>query len=129
MREVEIKIDELKGKTFVAINIEKYGSYETKDLIKFTTKDNEWYIMKHEQDCCENVYIESIVGNIESLIGLPILIAEESSNRDNEIGEDGTTWTFYKFATAKGYVDIRWIGESNGYYSESVEFYKLKADY
>lgn len=91
----------------------------------------ERYVFFHHQDCCESVYIESIVGDIEDLVNTPILTAEESSG-DTPADSDAKpyesyTWTFYKFATFKGYVDIRWLGESNGYYSESVDVeYTLK---
>lgn len=75
----------------------------------------------HLQDCCESVYIESIVGDLQDLVGEPITFAEEVSDRV-EVGGYFSTWTFYKFATIKGYVDVRWHGNSNGFYSESVDF-------
>lgn len=97
------------------------------DVIVFHTADNETYRMYHDQECCESVYIEDICGNLNDLIGSPILMAEEVSEDRGQLNnyEESYTWTFYKFATNRGSVTIRWYGMSNGYYSESVDFVKV----
>jgi hypothetical protein len=89
----------------------------------FTADTGLKFVLYHEQDCCESVYIESIVGDLKDLVGFPILVAEESTSKSplNVDSEISTTWTFYKFATIKGYVDVRWQGQSTGFYSESVD--------
>lgn len=117
------KFEDLLGKTLVSID----GAEEENDEIIFTCSDGTKYKMYHEQDCCESVKIEDICGNIEDLIGFPITMADKNSSRYYEEDEDGyidesCTWTWYKLATVKGYVTIRWYGVSNGYYSEEVDF-------
>lgn len=111
---------ELIGKTLTQINVDT-------DEIRFICDDGTSYRMHHLQDCCECVSVEDVIGDVEDLIGKPILKAEETTSGENPEGivkeyQDSFTWTFYHLATIKGHVTIRWYGESNGYYSESVDF-------
>lgn len=102
--------------------------YADDDSVTFFLEDGTYFKLEHIQDCCEQVYIESIVGDLSDLEGSEILVAEEVDNADGPAlseYEESYTWTFYKLATRKGYVDIRFYGSSNGYYSESasLQFY------
>lgn len=110
------------------------------------------YVMYHGQNCCETVTVEDICGDLEDLVGSEILEAEEACMGSNEPLEPenkennkaallpllagmlplpskddhgSSTWTFYKLATRRGCVAIRWYGVSNGYYSEVAEVVRL----
>lgn len=97
------------------------------DEVHFYNNGDLMFKLFHEQDCCENVYIESIVGDLNDLTNNPITLAEVvyKNNHDQEDLDDCydlfQTWSFFKFATVKGYADIRFFGSSNGYYSETAD--------
>lgn len=120
-------ISQMIGKTFVKVEGAVGG-----EGLKFTTADGECFSFSHDQDCCESVRINETVGNLADLEGVPLLMADESSNRESEPKPhecaDSWTWTFYKFGTMQGYVDVRWLGESNGYYGEGVDLHYAKGN-
>lgn len=121
---MNISINELLGKTIINITGANNGS----DEIIFKCSDGSTYKMYHEQDCCEHVEIIDVCGNITNLLNTPITLALEKAcdgSNDNDDYYESKTWTFYTLATINGFVDIRWLGESNGYYSESVDFIKV----
>lgn len=121
MEEKETKFSDLVGKTILDIQGLEKGS----EKVIFVCSDGSKYKMYHSQDCCECVDIDDVIGDVEDLIGSEIIIAEENSNSEGDLKDEydsSYTWTFYKLATQKGYVDIRWYGTSNGYYSEEVSF-------
>lgn len=98
----------------------KYGSVQ-KGLV-FRSIDGAVFNFYHQQDCSETVEIESIEGDLKDLIGTPLLAAEMVTGESSEREFHTQTWTFLKFATIKGYVTVRWLGQSNGYYSETPEY-------
>lgn len=90
----------------------------------FKCDDGSMYLMYHAQDCCEDVHLEEIIGDLNDLLGHPILQFDERVNPP-EVDAKECTWTFYELRTIQGSVTLRWIGESNGYYSEEVHFIEL----
>lgn len=98
-----VPFETLKGKTIVEYVKNDRG-------ILFKTSNNEYYLLEHIQDCCEDVFIESIEGNLDDLLNTPILLSKEVVSKDSTIippvygGELSYTWTFYKLATIKGYI-------------------------
>lgn len=108
------------------------------DILLFAEADSDiLHLFGHPVDCCERVYIEAIDGDLKDLVGHPITMAEEVSEslvetdpvKFLELPDESVTWTFYKFATVKGYVTIRWCGGSNGYYSEGVDYEQFSAQW
>jgi hypothetical protein len=117
-----VAIADMVGKTFTQVT-------STGDELTFAN-DTDEYTFTHVQDCCESVYIESIVGELADLQNEVLLGAEEVQGETpvdlDENDHESYTWTFYKFRTRKGYVDVRWLGTSNGYYSETVSLFHRK---
>jgi hypothetical protein len=118
---------ELKGKIITSIQ----GVDSDDDTTIITTTDGSVYTLAHQQDCCEHVRVYGSVGNIDDVLNAEVIAAEDTYPMDNPSAPDykcyeSATWTQFRIVTNKGTFEIWWLGESNGYYSESVSVIKNK---
>ena len=111
-----IDVEQLKGMTITAV---AYKEENESLLIHLNTHVLE---MIHRQDCCETVYLADVVGNFEDIIGYPLLEVSESIV-STPTADESTTASYYNFKTVKANVQLRWVGESNGFYSETIDCY------
>lgn len=121
----KVEFEYLLGKSISNITVNRGNGA---DVLTFAFADGAKYEMRHRQDCSEDVQIDDIVGDLDDLLGSPLTMAEEVTNQNgtNLKLRESFTWTFYKFATVRGYVTIRWYGCSDGYYSERVDFIQIE---
>jgi len=115
-----VDIKELEGKVIFEITGLEKASRE----VRIFTECGKEYLFHHEQDCCESVDLEDFDGCADDLVGALIVSAEEVDNDEPEgydYRDDSHSWTFYKIETNKGGIWMRWLGESSGYYSESID--------
>lgn len=110
-------------------------AWQENDQVIHILTDTGYFKLEHEQECCEEVYISDVCGELEALAGGLVVLAEEASNEVEEMEEgdeqcipEYCMWTFYKLETSKGGVTIRWNGCSNGYYSVGVDLVEAKLD-
>jgi len=111
-------LEKLLGLTITSIE----GVFVGSECVIFNTKEGRTFKMYHEQDCCESVSFSEAQGEIEDLIGFPIVLAERVAEEDTSGNYESASWTFYRIATERGLVVFRWHGDSNGYYSEEAHF-------
>ncbi len=109
-------IDEMiVGATFKSVTV---GPGNQPESVVFETEDGRTFQMYHEQDCCEYVYLKKIKGNVDSLIGRPVVKASV----DYMHRGGGTETTFVIQVEKRGKVQFIWLGVSNGYYGETATF-------
>jgi len=91
-----------------------FESLKGKTLTKISLSDNMGF---DDRANCEKAHLDDLIGS-------PIRMASMESNQEN-VDRQSQTWTFYKLATLKGYVSLRWFAASNGHYSEEVTFCQI----
>ena len=122
---VDARLEEIVGKTLAAVVLDT-------EHVLLSFSDGSRYVMFHDQECCEDVGVEDVVGDLNRLVGQVIVEAREDTSGENPADvppredQDSFTWTFYTLRTNLDTVTIRWYGESNGYYSEAADFARLE---
>jgi hypothetical protein len=106
------ELEAMVGETVIGIDFFNDRQSNLPKEVLITMKSGKQLRLHHDQDCCETVELVSIDGDICKLIGKPILSTETKIT----LRCDAET------------VIMRWIGESNGYYGEDVDFEILQKE-
>jgi hypothetical protein len=118
----------------VGLTIAKIEGLENNSQeVKITTTDGRQFSFYHVRDCCETVELIDYEAFKDKLIGGKIIEAEILNDSSKELmakesydfQNDSHTWSFYIINTDRGSIWMRWLGESNGYYSEEVDFAEI----
>lgn len=117
----QANLNKLVGKTIKKVT----GLNKNSEEVTILFNDNSIATFFHEYDCCEDVVLydfELTAKSLDSLIGAVVNDANETTSKymAEDPEEDDGTWTFYNINTSKGCINMRWLGTSNGYYSEEV---------
>jgi hypothetical protein len=116
-----VEFSDLVGEVLDAVDIDR-----EENQILLTTRSGRRFMVYHEQDCCESVRMVGQNGSFDKLIGKPIVEARDIAVDTSEEAIDSSqTTTTLVFRVDDQTVISRWIGDSNGYYSESVDIAEL----
>ena len=112
-------LKEIIGKTISRIE----GLEVESQFVDIYFTDNTKLEFTHWQDCCEHVALNDfeLTTSLEKIVGGVINDAREDIGEAGCDGWESFTWTFYNINTSKGCINMRWLGQSNGYYSEGVD--------
>ncbi len=111
---------ELKGQKITEVRTENSQD----EILAIKTESGGCFIC-HFQECCEDVRLVRIIGDVSNLIGNTITLAEEDSPSDPSWYTEGydtsRRWTSFYVEAGGARVEFWILGESNGYYGTEVE--------
>lgn len=116
---MHIEIESLVGETIASVT-----HVENDEKIVFHFNSGRIVKMYHDQDCCEDVRIEDITGDLQSLVGETIREIDQSFGEIVGEGVDRGERTTFTITTDRRSIQIIWKGFSNGYYGTSANLYE-----
>lgn len=112
VREAEIH----RGKIITDVK----GCYQGSDEVTIIFEDGGYIELSSSEDSSNDVRVW-----LEDFSSTAFRDGIEGAKFDNIIEKNGNsdslTYTFYTITTSKGYLDLRWAGNSNGCYSEHCD--------
>jgi len=96
--------------------------------ILLTTQSGRRFRVYHNQNCCENVNIVDTEGEWHTLLNKKLVEVKHTEYDDGVPPYDGCesyTKTAILFRVDDATVISRWVGTSNGYYSETVDLAEI----